>query len=145
MIEPSHLSKNKGEGVLLSCETDDLVDANPRCDRYIWDKINKNDHDDNRIIVSNKSRDSRWLNIFMSEKFEGKYRCKCANDFGESEFSDVAVLWLRNTTSASELFGVFQQYANVSHIKSLYSVRFYKIKFFWELWSFFEICSKILW
>ena len=110
-IMPNHLSRNKGQEVLLSCETDDLVDANPRCNRYIWDKINKNDNDDNRIIVSNKSRDSRWLNIFMSEKFEGKYRCKCANDFGESEFSDVAVLWLRNTTAASE-FVSFLEYFN---------------------------------
>ena len=105
---PNHLSKNKGEEVLLSCETDDSVDANPKCNQYIWDKIDKNDNDENRVIISNKKRDSRLLKIFMTEKFEGKYRCKCVNDFGESEFSDLAVLWLRNTTSTSEFISMFE-------------------------------------
>ena len=109
---PNHLwSKNREEEVLLSCETDDSVDANPRCSRYVWDHKNDNNNnsdDDYHFIVSNKSRDSGLLKFFMDEKFEGKYRCKCLNDFGESEYSNVTAVWLSNTTSTSEFISIFR-------------------------------------
>ena len=120
---PNHLSKNKGQEVVLSCETEDSVDANPRCNQYIWDKINKDDNDDNRMTISNKNRESRLLKIFMTEKFEGKYRCKCVNDFGESEFSDVAVLWLRNTTSASEFISMFGVFSKVFYTRNQSTIK----------------------
>ena len=98
IIKPSHLSRNSNEEVKFTCDTDFGVNSNPKCKTYIWNKVGNNVEPFPQII---KGKD--FFKLIMEEKHEGKYQCTCENDFGRSEPSDVAVLWLLNNTSSSKL------------------------------------------
>ena len=97
-IKPSHLSKNQNEEVKFKCQTDFVVNLNPKCKRYIWNKIENNDESFPRVIEGNS-----FLKLKMEEKHEGQYQCSCENDFGKTEMSHIAVLWFPNSTTSSML------------------------------------------
>ena len=97
IILPKHLSKYVNEQVKLTCSVQSLDPGNPKCSTYIWSKL-----DDGNDIFSRISVESNKLTFKMEAKYEGKYQCKCENDYGQSNASDVSVVWLVNSSSASK-------------------------------------------
>ena len=88
------MSKNLNEEVKFKCQTE--INLNPKCKRYIWNKIENNDGSFPRVIEG-----SNFLKLIMKEKHTGQYQCSCENDFGKTDTSEVAVLWFLNSTTAS--------------------------------------------
>ena len=97
-IHPSYLNKNHNEEVTFKCEIGSAVNGNPKCKKYIWNKVENNDDTFPRTI-----KDSNIMNLLFEGKHEGRYQCTCENDYGQSEISDMAALWSLNLTDASML------------------------------------------
>ena len=97
IILPKHLSKYANEQIKLTCNTQSLDPGNPKCSTYIWSKLGDGNVKFSRIIVQ-----SNALTFKMEAKYEGKYQCKCENNYGQSNASDVSVVWLVNSSSASK-------------------------------------------
>ena len=99
MIIPQYLSRHEKQEVTLICKTDSLDTGHPTCSKYVWEKTEETGGAFQKVIEHNNE-----LTFKMEAGMEGKYQCRCQNQYGVSDFSGAAVLWLLDMNSISKYF-----------------------------------------
>ena len=98
-VIPPYINKYENEEITLLCKIDPTASGHPRCANYIWIK-----YGNQRELFPKSIENKNEFKFIMNEKSEGRYVCKCENEYGQSQASEASTVWLIKSTSASMLY-----------------------------------------